>query len=122
MSETPLPEPLESFLERPPNLPASAEMREALFQRSSALLPRHRGWRRWPVFAGIAASIVLAVATVYFGLRSDDARPMVVEHKSGPAADVPNPQPAKQQPKSISPKVEPKPVVATAPVHPLDLE
>src|SRR5947208_3202375 len=118
MSETPLPEPLENFLKHPPKLPASAEMREALFQRSAALLPRRRTWQRWPVFAAIAASILLALATAYFGLHSNDTKPLIVERKSGPVPENPNPQPS---PRPVSPKEEPQ-SVAAAPVHPLDQE
>src|SRR2546428_233066 len=113
MSETPLPEPLQNFLHHPPALPASADAREALYKRTATMLPRRRGWRRWPVFGGIAASILLALAAAYFGLRSADTRPEIVERKSGPAAEMP---------KAVPPKEGPQGIAAVVPVRPLDLE
>ena len=102
MTDAPLPDPLERFLQQPPGAQPSSELREALLRQTSARLRKSR-WRRWPIAVGAAAAILLMLVSGYFGLRVEKLEPLptpvIVEHKS-----------------------EPPPVVAAAPVHPLVLE
>jgi hypothetical protein len=105
MSDAPLPDPLERFLQQPPGAPPSAELRESLFRQTAAGLRRSR-WRRWPVAVGAAAAIVLVLVSGYLAVRLTRIEPppipVIVEHKPEPAP--------------------PPPVIAAAPVHPLVLE
>ncbi len=58
-----LPNPLESFLNHPPDEPAPAHVREAILQRTAAEIVKRRRSLRWQplaLAAGWAASIVLA--------------------------------------------------------------
>jgi hypothetical protein len=110
-----LPDPLEDFLQHPPSLPADAVLRESLAERTASMLPKPRR-RRWPTAAAIAASIVLATVSAYFGFRAEKIKPLppkdIVHHK-----DEPRPE---EKPKP--PPEETKPPVVSKPVDPRDLE
>ena len=85
-----------------------ADLRERLFEQTSARLRKPR-WRRWPLVVGAAAAIVLALVSGYVGLRLyhvDRVRGLGVQ-------DVVEVNPA--------PEPQPPPVIET-PVHPLVLE
>jgi hypothetical protein len=115
MSETPLPEPLEDFLQHPPSLPPDAKRREALAQRTAALLPAPQR-RRWPVVAGVAASIALAIVSAYLGYRIGAANTQpplqdLVERSIPPAPD--------DKPKTPE---EPKTPVTLVSANPRELE
>lgn len=112
MSEAPLPEPLEDFLQHPPSVPLDTNRRDALAQRTAALLPRPAR-RRWPVVAAVAASIGLALVSAYVGYRLGKMGPtpeLAIDHKSGTHVE-----------KAKTPE-PPKPAVALAPVSPRELE
>lgn len=108
MTDAPLPDPLERFLQQPPGAMASAELRDTLLRQTSAGLRKSR-WRRWPIGVGVAAALLVAQVSGYlvFRWRQIESEPsplvVIVEHK--PAL-----------------KLEPPVVVAPAPVHPLVLE
>jgi|ERR1019366_1745892 hypothetical protein len=104
MSETPLPEVLENFLQQPPSLPAPARLQAVLLRQTSTRLRKRR---RWPVAVSVAAAIMLALASAYFGLRSRDIEPL-----PGPRPEI------VQQP--VDPM--PEPVVAAVPMSPVELE
>lgn len=106
MSDAPLPDPLERFLQQPPGAPPSAELRETLLRQTSVGLRRSR-WRRWPIAVGAAAAMVLALVSGYLVLRWSQVEPppmaVIVQHKPEPLPEPPS-------------------VIAAAPVHPLVLE
>ena len=115
MNEPPLPESLDKYLQAPPRLPVEADAQSALLQRTIAMLPRRRGWRRWPIVAGIAASIALALITayrIYLGEQVELApKQNLVERKPAPLPEKP-----------AEPEEESKPPVAKRPMNALDLE
>lgn len=113
MSE--LPDALEAFLQHPPSLPADAAQQQALAQRTASMLLKPRR-RRWPIVAAVAASILMALVSAYFGFRSDDVEPVpkqeLVERKNdAPPEEMPKP-----------PVDEPKPPPVVKPINPRDLE
>jgi hypothetical protein len=108
MSDAPLPDPLERFLQQPPGAPPSPELRELLLQQTSVRLRKSR-WRRWPIAVGAAAAIVLALVSGYLGLRWSQVEPV---REFGIGFVETKPEPA----------LKPPPVIAAAPVHPLVLE
>jgi len=108
MSDAPLPDPLERFLQQPPGAPPSARLRELLLQQTSARLRKSR-WRRRPIAIAAAAAVVLALLSGYLGWRWSH-----VERLRGSGVfDVVEVNPAPKPP---------LPVVAAVPVHPLVLE
>jgi hypothetical protein len=119
MSDNPLPEPLENFLEAPPSLPVGAAMQDLLLEKTAALLPKPRWWRRRPVVAGIAASILVAIVSAYFAWRLGNVEPLpkndVVERGNErlPLKETPKPQPSPE---------EQKPPAALVQVNPVELE
>jgi hypothetical protein len=104
MSDAPLPDSLERFLQQPPGAPPSAELRELLLQQTSARLWKSR-WRRWPMVVSVAAAIMLALVSGYLGLRWNG------EKRISGVGFV-----------EVKPDPEPPPVIADAPVTPFDLE
>jgi hypothetical protein len=123
MSETPLPEPLESFLQAPPLVPPKADLKEVVFQQTLALLSKPRGWRVGPLAAGIAASMLLTATVISWVLWPRDVGPVkgeMAERKDSPPPVEEKPKPAEEKPKPDEEK--PKPAVVAAPRHPRDLE
>jgi hypothetical protein len=114
MSEAPLPEPLESFLEHPPGLPQDGDVRESILRMTSNRLPSTR-WPHWPIaLIGVAAMMAFVMlAGSYFLLRlgrvAPPAIPDIVENK------VVTPRPPKQPP-------PPEVIQVKAPPHPRELE
>jgi hypothetical protein len=113
MNDNPLPEPLEDFLQHPPGMLPSAELQQSVLARTSAMM-RPQPSRRWPVVAAVAAAVLLAIASGYFGLRLAHVDPApkkeIVEHKLAPPPEKPQPL-----------LEEPPPVVFKQ-ISPLDLE
>jgi hypothetical protein len=109
-----LPDPLEDFLQHPPQLPVDADAQAALANQTAALLPRGRVRRRWPVLAAAAAGL-LALVSAYLVWISHHAGPPknLVEHKIDPAPEE------KPKPKNDP---QPKPAPAVAAANPLDVE
>jgi hypothetical protein len=109
-----LPEPLEDFLQHPPDLPAEAALQQSLARRTSAMLPRARH-RRWPMTAAFAASVLLTLVSAYFVLRyinlDDPAKKDFVENKNEAPQEKPK-----------SPKDEPKPAAVAKVIEPRELE
>jgi hypothetical protein len=96
MSETPLPERLEEFLQTPPSAPANAALRQAILQRTLPM--RRRGWRRLAFAGAWAASLAAAFLAGWMLPRSGNVepqpRPQIVEHKTpAPAPPEVKPQP-----------------------------
>jgi hypothetical protein len=119
MSDVPLPEPLENFLQAPPSLPPEAAMQDSLLKLTSSMLCKPRWWRRRPLVAGIAASILVAIVSVYVALRTGNVEPLpkkdIVERGNErlPPKETPKPQP---------PPEEPKPPAALVQENPVELE
>jgi hypothetical protein len=119
MSENPLRDPLENFLQEPPSLPAESALRDSLLKQTSSMLCKPRWWRRRPLVAGIAACILVAIVSVYLALRTGNVEPLpkkdVVERGNQrlPPKETPKPQP---------PPEEPKPPAALVKVNPVELE
>lgn len=102
MSEAPLPDPLEDFLQHPPALPADIRLREKLAERTAALLPRPK-LRRWAIPAGIAASVLLALASGFVGYRLGKTEP-AADFCGGVIEDSPVPRKEKDpDPPSATP-------------------
>jgi hypothetical protein len=76
MSENPLRDPLENFLQEPPSLPAESALRDSLLKQTAAMLRKPRWWRRRPAVACIAASILVAIVSVFFALRLGQVKPL----------------------------------------------
>jgi hypothetical protein len=119
MSDNPLPEPLENFLQAPPSLAPEPAIRDSLLKQSAAMLRQPRGWRHRLVGAGIAASILVAIAFAYFAVRlgnvGESPKKDLVErgNERPPLKETPKPQP---------PPEEPKPPAAVVQVNPVELE
>jgi len=117
MTPGPYPEPLDDFLQHPPDLPADATRKEVLFQRTARMLPRARRWRA-PLATAVAAGIVLACVLSYVFLREEKIEPvlhdkLLGERKNGPiVADV-TPAPARVQVVAQSSELEWKAFDAT---------
>jgi hypothetical protein len=128
MSEYPLPDPLDDFLQHPPGVPPHAKLRDEIWQQTAQMLPRPGGRRRWPIAAGVAAGIVLTVLFAYFGLTIAAARlsARLLEVEPVPkieqAAPPPIVEPPVEEPTLPPPPQEPKPPVAARPAGALDLE
>jgi hypothetical protein len=114
MSDMPLPEPLENFLQAPPSLAPEAKLQEALLQKTRGMLRAPRSRASWPLAVAIAASIVVIVVSIFLArqpprdptpLRNDLVKRDVV------------PPPPKDVPKPPAPKS-----VAAVPASPRDLE
>jgi len=85
MSEQPLPEPLESFLQEPPKSAPPERLRRALWEETSARLRSPR--RRWPWAIGAAAAMLL-IASAYLSWPAPQAvreQLIVVRVPDGPA-------------------------------------
>jgi negative regulator of sigma E activity len=107
MSDAPLPEPLDDFLQHPPSAPMAAQQRDALFRKTASMLPKPR-WRRWPVAAAVAAAVLLALVSLWRATREPNIEPV-------------DPPPHTEQ--KVEPKSEPpKPAVVVAPTHPREVE
>jgi len=104
MNESPLPGPLEEFLNHPPNLPLDAARRALILQQTSSELPKRRP-SRWPIALAVAAAI--AFVFVYFFKPAPEIKNDFVEKKSVTPDEKPNPR---------------KEVLVEAPTHPRDLE
>ena len=116
MSETPLPEPLERFLQVPPCVPPEPGLKEATFRQTAALLRQPRRWRRRLLVAAIAASVLVAIAALYWFRPPADILlidPDMVERQTAPPQPEKKPKPQEEKPRPV--------VTVTAP-HPRDLE
>src|SRR5437763_1544751 len=98
MNDAPLPEPLEQFLQTPPQAPLNVELQASMFAQSAALLPARRHRRPWLIASAVAASIAGAFVTGYLVGRIQDApvstlpRQEFVEGQAQPAARKPDEQ------------------------------
>jgi hypothetical protein len=119
MSETPLPESLENFLQAPPSLPPEADMQDLLLKQTSTFLRKPRSRLRWYVSLCVAASILVTLVSAYFAIRSGYVAP---RPKKDLADRVVTPPPPNNEPKSQPAPEEPPPPAAAASVNPLDLE
>jgi hypothetical protein len=108
MNEPPLPEPLDDFLNHPPNLPADAEAREAILRMTANRLHK-TGWVHLPIWLGVAATIVIVVLSIIFARLSFSRAP------------APPPEMVKQNKEALDIPV-PKAVAVEAAVNPRDLE
>jgi hypothetical protein len=103
-----LPDPVDKFLEYPPQLPADAGRRQALAEHTAALLrlPRRR---YWPMAAAIAASIAFGAVSTFFVMRSFNV-------EAPKKVDVDRPQ-VKDKPADEKPKT-----IVAKPIDPRELE
>ena len=98
-------------------------MQDLLLKQTSAHLRKPRSRLRWLVTLGVAASIILALVSAYFAIRSGYVAPAPKGNLADrpnippPPKEEPKPQPAPQQP-------HPSPLAGTSgsEVNPLDLE
>jgi hypothetical protein len=115
MSDTPLPEPLESFLQAPPSLAPEAKVQEGLLQQTRAMLVQPRSRASWPLAVAIAASIVVIIASIFLARQPPrDPTPPRNDFVERDIAPPPNngPKPKQPAPKSVAP----------VPANPRDLE
>ena len=119
MSEIPLPESLENFLQAPPSLPPEADMQDLLLKQTSTLLRKPRSRLRWLVGLCVAASIIVTMVSAYFAIRSVYVAPRPGKDL---ADRVVTPLPPKDEPKPQPAPEEPTPPADAATVNPLDLE
>ena len=113
MSDMPLPEELDRFLNEQPNLPPPEEMRADLLEQTLGMLPGPFRRRRWLAIAGIAAGVLLAVLATYFGLRDHFLAP-------GPKKEVVERE--NLRPPKKPPGENPGPIADISHVDPLQLE
>jgi hypothetical protein len=91
MSDSPLPEPVDDFLQHPPSLRTDPEWQEKVFQQTARKLRRPRRW-----MIAVAAGIMLAILSSYFlwrGTKGEPAPPgkNLAERKRDPVPDKPKP-------------------------------
>jgi hypothetical protein len=93
VSDLPLPEPLDDFLAKPPNQPASAELRRALLKQTALVVRRRRRARRFLAAGTTAAALLLIALTLWFvsrpepeGRPAPDDQPRIVEAKVKPGS------------------------------------
>jgi tetratricopeptide (TPR) repeat protein len=103
--------PLDDFLEKPPNLRSDPAVQEAIFLQSIALLP-HRRRRRWPIAMAAAAAVVLLIVG-YWVTHPTFMSPIPNRKLVDKTPETPKPPPAPQKP---------TPPLVQAPAHPRDLE
>jgi hypothetical protein len=105
-----MPGPLDDFLEQAPTRPASAELRDALLHRTSALVRLRRRIRMLAVAAALAAAVMIAAAIVWLrppgAATAPDEQP--VAQKQSPPAPPPAPSPA-PSPRAPPPEQQTRP-------------
>jgi hypothetical protein len=99
MSEFPLPGPLDDFLDHPPSAPASHTLRDALLQRTAAMVRQRRRVRLLVGAGAVAAAAMLAVGIVWL-------------RWPGEAKPLQEPPIAQKQPEAPTP---PEPTASNAP-------
>ena len=117
MNESPLPEPLDNFLEHPPGMPQDADVRESILRMTANRLPT-RGWPRWPIAlvgAAMIAFVLFSVSIFFLRLLQVVPAPeanfdFVEEKVLVPNRPKPPPAPA------------PEVILVKAPAHPRELE
>jgi hypothetical protein len=93
MSELPLPDPLEEFLDHPPARPDPAELRKGLLRRTTAIVRRRRLARRFVAATAVAALLALVVGGVWLAYQRgpeklpDDTPAVHARVKSGPGPE-----------------------------------
>jgi hypothetical protein len=117
MNETPLPQPLEDFLQTPPSAELSAGLQEAMLAKTMVLLPKRH--RRWVATSMVAASVAVAFCAGYLIGRGHEAefaeldRQVAIELVRSPPSKEPTP---------IVPEKPKPPVVAAKPLTALEVE
>lgn len=114
MSTSPLPEPLDDFLNRPPSLPVDEALKQSLFQQTVPMPPQARRWH--VLLAATAAGMVLALVTSYVAFRAgQDAVVSSATHEQPGQIAAAATVKAEHEP-----EIEPAPVLTA--VQPQDLE
>lgn len=121
MNETPLPDPLDKFLQSPPSLASDAALEEELLDDTMQMLPpKERAWPAWPIVAGLltgsAACIALALLVGWWLART-------VRVADAPAAaEMVEQMPQRPMKEPVPHPVVPKPEVKPTPPRAIDLE
>src|SRR5437764_314304 len=109
MSESPLPEPLEKFLQNPPGEGMSAAVSDKVLADTTALLTKRRGWRRWPIASAVAAGLAAAFVAGYLVGRNHEPEldPMPnVKHVDNSVKPAPKaPAPREEEPTPVPAKI-----------------
>jgi hypothetical protein len=100
MSDIPLPEPLDEFLNHPPARPEPAELRGELLRRTSGLVRRRRLVRRLAAVGAMSAALLLAALAWWLYPPPPPGPPLLdqPQAKQPPAPEPPAPRPPEEKP------------------------